>query len=98
MSLVNIETYYIFPSIDLSNNVFRHSPVVEDEQRQRIEIIIPEGSYDLIDISQTIKNDMKGRGHVDENIKISANTNTLKSVPLFLVSIYSVLGFENRVY
>jgi len=59
---------------------------------------IPEGSYDLIDISQTIKNDMKGRGHVDENIKISANTNTLKSVPLFLVSIYSVLGFENRVY
>jgi len=92
MSLVNIETYYSFPSIDLSNNVFRHSPVVEDEQR------IPEGSYDLIDISQTIKNDMKGRGHVDENIKISANTNTLKSVPLFLVSIYSVLGFENRVY
>jgi len=39
---------------------------------------IPEGSYDLIYIAETIQNVMKRNRH-DESIKILANTHTLKS-------------------
>jgi len=69
---------------------------------------LSEGSYDLIDIAETIKITMKRNGHNDESIKITANTNTLKSVLEiqgdfevdFRVrnSISSVLGFRNQVY
>jgi len=74
------------------NNVFRHSPVFievgrgdkDDSTRQRqwVEVQILAGSYDLIDIAETIKIAMKRNGHNDESINITANTNTntLKSV------------------
>jgi len=116
MALLNLETYYSFPNLSDENNVFRCSPGfvevgrgdrggVEDDsrQRQRVEIRIPEGSCDLVDIAETIKIAMKRNGHEDESIKITANTNTLKSVleiqDDFQVdfsvrnSISSVLGF-----
>jgi len=89
MALVNLETYYSFPNLSDENNVFRYSPgFIEgrgDEdgssrQRQWVEVQISEGSYDLIDIAETIKNAMKRNGHNDESIQITANTNTLKSV------------------
>jgi len=77
-------------------------------QRQWVEVQISVGSYDLIDIAETIKIAMKRNGHNDESIKITANTNTLKSVLEiqgdFQVdfrarnSISSVLGFQNQVY
>jgi len=104
MALVNLETYYSFPNIDSSNNVFRYSP----DGSQWVDIRIPEGSYDLIDIAETIKIAMKRNGHNDDAIKITTNTNTLKSVMEiqgdFIVdlrvqrSIASVLGFRNHVY
>ena len=100
------------------NSVFRYSPGFievrssdEDNstrQRQRVEAQIREGSYDLIDIAETIKIAMKRNGHNDDAVKITANTNTLKSVLEiqgdFQVdfraqnSISSVLGFRNQVY
>ena len=90
MALVNLETYYSFPNLSDENNVFRYSPGFievgrgdEDDstrQRQWVEVQIPEGSYDLIDIAETIKIVVKRNGHNDESIKITANTNTLKSV------------------
>jgi len=93
MTLVNLETYYSFPNIDGS---------------QWVAIRIPEGSYDLIDIAEQIKIAMKRNGHNDDAIKITANTNTLKSIMEiqgdFIVdlrvrnSIASVLGFRNQVY
>ena len=49
MDLVNLEMYYSFPNIDSSNNVFRYSPGFE-QQRQFVDIRIPEGTYNLIDI------------------------------------------------
>jgi len=121
MTLVNLETYYAFPNIDSSNNIFRYSPGFvevgrgdrddgEDASRQRqwVDIHIPEGSYDVIDIAKTIKIAMKRNGHGDDAVKISANTNTLKSVLEisndsivdFLVrnSIASVLGFAQQIY
>jgi len=104
MALVNLETYYSFPNIDSSNNVFRYSP----DGSQWVDIRIPESSYDLIDIAETIKIAMKRNGHNDDAIKITANTNTLKSVMEIQVnfivdlrvrnSIASVLGFRNQVY
>jgi len=67
MALVNLETYYAFPNIDSSNNIFRYSArFVEVErgdrddgedtsrQRQWVDIRIPEGSYDVIDIAEAI--------------------------------------------
>jgi len=68
MALVNLETYCSFPNIDSSNNVLRYSHGFvevgrgdrdggEDASRQRqwVDIRIPEGSYDVIDIAETIK-------------------------------------------
>jgi len=69
MVLVNLETYYSFPNLSDENNVFRYSPGFievgrggEDDstrQRQWVEVQISEGSYDLIDIVETIKIAMK---------------------------------------
>jgi len=118
MALVNLETYYSFPNLSDESNVFRYSPGFievgrgdEDDstrQRQWVEVQISEGSYDLIDIAETIKIAMKRNGHNGEFIKITANTNTLKSVLEiqgdFQVdfrarnSISSILGFRNQVY
>jgi len=104
MALVNLETYQSFPNIDSSNNVFRYSP----DGSQWVDIRIPEGSHDLIDIAETIKIAMKRNGHNDDAIKITANTNTFKSVMEiqgdFIIdfrvqrSFASVLGFRNPVY
>jgi len=109
----------LFPNLSDDNNVFRYSPGFievsgrgdEDDstrQRQWVAVQIPEASYDLIDIAETIKIAMKRNGHNDESIKITANTNTLKSVleikGNFQVdfrvrnSISSVLRFRNQVY
>jgi len=118
MALVNLETYYSFPNLSDENNIFRYSPCFIEvgrgdegdstRQRQWVEVQISEGSYDLIDIAETIRISMKRNGHNDESIKITANTNTLKS---FLEiqgdfqvdfrarnSISSILGFRNQVY
>ena len=117
MALVNLETYYSFPNLPDENNVFRYSPGFidvgrgdeDDSTRQRrwVEVQISEDSYDLIDIAETIKIVMKRNRHNEEPIKITANTNTLKSVleiqDDFQVdfrarnSISSVLGFQNPV-
>ena len=82
MALVNLETYYSFPNLSDGNNVFRYSPGFieagrgdEDDstqQSQWVEVQISEGSYDLIDIAETIKIAMKRNGYNDESIKITA--------------------------
>ena len=91
IALVNLETYYSFPNIDETNNVFVYSP---DNSNSWVKIKIPEGSYEIDDISDTIQHEMKKRGHYDEinedyYINISANSNTLKSV-LILEKDYQV--------
>ena len=115
MALVNLKTYYSFPNLSDENNDFRYSPGFIEvgrgdsmRQRQWVEVQIPEGSYDLIDIAETIKIAMIRNGHNDDAVKISANTNTLKSVLEsqgdFQVdlraqnSISSILGSRNQVF
>jgi hypothetical protein len=52
VALVNLETYYSFPNIDATNNVFRYSP---DNGQTWHDILIPEGSYEIDDISKCIE-------------------------------------------
>ena len=91
IALVNLETYYSFPNIDETNSVFVYSP---DNGNLWVKIKIPEGSYEIDDINNTIKHKMEKRGHYDRvnedyYIDISANSNTLKSV-LILEKDYQV--------
>ena len=110
IALVNLETYYSFPNIDETNNVFVYSP---DNGNSWVKIKIPEGSYEIADINNTIKHEMEKRGHYDRvnedyYIDISANSNTLKSVLIlekdFQVdfnhqnSLAKVLGFTSAKY
>ena len=91
IALVNLETYYSFPDIDETNNVFVYS---SDNGNSWVKIKIPEGSYEIDDINNTIKHEMEKRSHYDSvnedyYINISANSNTLKS-SLILEKDYQV--------
>ena len=91
IALVNLETYYSFPNIDETNNVFVYSP---DNGNSWVKIKIPEGNYEIDDINNTIQHQMEKGGHHDPinegyYINISANSNTLKSV-LILEKDYQV--------
>ena len=91
IALVNLETYYSFPNIDETNNVFVYSP---DNGNSWVKIKIPIGSYEIDDLNNMIQFEMEKRGHYDEinneyYINISANSNTLKSV-LIIESGYQV--------
>ena len=77
IALVNLETFYLFP-----NNVFVYSP---DNGNSWVKIKIPEGSYEIDDINNTIQHEMEKRSHYDSinkdyYINISANSNALKSI------------------
>ena len=76
IALVNLKTYYSFPNIDETNNVFVYST---DNVNSWVKIKIPEGSYEIDDINNAIKHEMEKRGHHDR-VNISANSNTLKSI------------------
>ena len=110
MALVNLETYYSLPNINDSNNVFVYSP---DNSNSWEKIKIPEGSYVIDDINNTIHQEMEKKGHHDPinedyYINISANSNTLKSVLILEVDyqvdfnrqnlIAKVFGFTNAKY
>ena len=56
IALVNLETYYSFPNIDKTNNVFVYSP---DNGNSWVKIKIPEGSYEIDDINNTIQHEME---------------------------------------
>ena len=110
IALVNLKTYYSFPNIDETNNIFVYSP---DNGNSWVKIKIPEESYEIDDINNTIQYEMEKRGHYDSinedyYINISANSNTLKSVIIqekdYQVdfnhqnSLAKVLGFTGTKY
>ena len=112
IALVNLKTYYSFPNIGETNNVFVYSP---DNGNSWVKIKIPEGSYEIDDINNTIQHEMEKRGHndpINEDyytcINISANSNTLKSVLILEKnyqidfnhqnSLAKVLGFTDAKY
>ena len=110
MALVNLETYYSFPNIDVSNNNFRYSP---DKGATWFDIVIPEGCYELADIIEYFHKIMKKNGHYNSGadkhyINLEPNNNTLKCVLDLATdfevdfttenSIRTVLGFNAQVY
>ena len=110
IALVNLETYYPFPNIDETNNVFVYS---HDQAQTWTKIKIPTGSYEIDDLNNTIRFEMEKAGHYDEvnndsYISISANSNTLKSILIiesgYQVDFYhqnsisKVLGFTGTKY
>ena len=56
MALVNLETYNSFPNIDSSNNNCRYSP---DKGTTWLNINVPEGSYEIVDIDEYVQRIMK---------------------------------------
>ena len=110
IALVNLETYYSFPNIDDSNNIFVYS---HDSGQTWTKIKIPIGSYEINDINRRLTYEMRQLGHYDEVndqpfINIGANANTLKCI-LFIGKGYSVdfnqannlsrvLGFTGQKY
>ena len=59
IALANLETYYSFPDIIETNNVFIYSP---DNGNSWVKIKISEGSYKIDDINNTIRHEMKKKG------------------------------------
>ena len=93
IALINLETYYSFTNIDISNNCFTYTP---GGNALWYNIIIPEGSYHVEDINEFIQREMRKNGHYDkandkDNIEIAANTNRLKSA-MFLRNNYEVIS------
>ena len=110
IALVNLETYYSFPNIDESNNIFVYS---HDQGQTWTKIKIPTGSYEIDDLNQTIRFEMEKVGHYDEvnqesYISIAANSNTLKSILIIgqgyqvdfnqQNNLSKVLGFTGKKY
>ena len=82
MALINLETYYSVPNIDLTNNSFKYSP---DNGKNWFTIQIPQGSYEIRNIDAAIKQQMRTNNHYDDEndkyfISVSANSSTLKTV------------------
>ena len=91
IALINLQTYYSFPNIDISNNCFSYSP---GANAPWVDIITPQGSYHVEDINDFIQREMRTNGYYDEendknNVEISANTNTLRS-EMFLKNNYEI--------
>ena len=110
IALVNLETYYSFPNIDDSNNIFVYS---HDQGQTWTKIKIPTGSYEIDNLNQTIRFEMEKVGHYDEvnqesYINIAANSNTLKSILIISQgyqvdfnqpnNLSKVLGFTGKKY
>ena len=110
IALVNLETYYSFPNIDDSNNVFVYS---HDQGQTWTKIKIPIGSYEIDDINNYLRFEMQRIGHYDEVnneafINIAANSNTLKCILIIgqgyqvdfnqANSLSKVLGFTGNKY
>ena len=110
IALVNLETYYSFPNIDDSNNIFVYS---HDQGQTWTKIKIPIGSYEIDGINNYLRFEMERVGHYDEvnnesYINIAANSNTLKSILIIgqgyqvdfnqANNISKVLGFTGTKY
>jgi hypothetical protein len=62
VALVNLETYYSFPNIDVTHNLFRYSPA---DDRNWHDLLITEGSYEIDDMSKSIERVIKVQSHYD---------------------------------
>ena len=104
IALVDLETYYSFPNISNHNNVFEYVLINTQEVKQ---MIIPKGSYGIMELIKEIKRQLKINGDGDA-FELSASPNTFQSrleiKPGYKVkfthnnSLKNVLGFTGDVY
>ena len=95
MALINLETYYSFPNIDVDNNVFRYAEVSDDVEDRNVrweKIEIPVGAYDIIDMYEIIKLKLKENNHCDDvndtyPIIFEINFNTSQCIVLISVEL-----------
>lgn len=108
MALVNLETYYSFPNIDTSNNIFKYNNGTANKT-----ITLPTGSYELLQINTEIQRQMTSNGDWDSTnskhyITIGTNFATLKSTinitnPAYKVdftssnTVRTLLGFNSKI-
>ena len=83
MGLQNLDTYYSFPNIDETNNLFKY-----EASRGIHQFRLPVGSYTLSEINDAVQKGLKENGH-ENLITLSANTVTLKTI-LKIISEKSV--------
>ena len=99
IALTNLDTYYSFPNIDDTNNVFRYK---KNEGTWTV-ITIPVGCYEIQAIRKEVNRQLGNK-----NILIKANLNTLKCMLIvaanYIVdfnvdhSLATVLGFDRKEY
>lgn len=109
MALINLETCNSIPNIDLTNNTFVYSANAGNTWKS---IVLPVGSYDIMQINAEIQRQMQAVGDWDKEdqqcyISLSENTATLKSVINILHQDYcvnfnkstlrSILGFSRQI-
>ena len=82
VALIRLETYYSFPNINETNNLFKYSPNFGTTWNT---IAIPTGCYEISAINAYIQRAMKDAGYYDSTnsayyITISTNFNTFKAI------------------
>ena len=65
IALINLETYYSFPNIERSNNCYSYSL---GANAPCLDIIIPEGSYQVEDINEFIHRQMRKNCNYDKEM------------------------------
>ena len=108
MALVNLETYFSFPNVDTSNNIFKYFNGTTNKT-----VTLPISSYELSQINTEIQRQMAVNGDCDVinskyYITIGTNFATLKSTINITNTAYKVdfttsntirtlLGFQSKI-
>ena len=75
LALISANIRYSLYNITAKNNQFRYRP----DGSVWVNLAVPPGTYNIVDINAEIKRLVKAKGHDQDNISITPNYNTLKS-------------------
>ncbi len=107
LALISANIWYSWHNIHEKNNKFRYSP---DNGSNWVDVVLPNGAYNIIDINAGIKRLIEAKGYKPDNINIEPDYNTLKS-RIVLAENYkvdfqdknsagnlrSILGFDSKL-
>lgn len=105
MCMLSLQTYNSIPNVTNKNNVFKYYSMVPEKPNAWVEMIIPEGTYDIHDLEKYIHGKLQEEENDKNFFVLSANSNTMKvsmkaSVDVdFTVenSIGSLFGFHKKI-
>ena len=87
LALVSAEIWRSWRNITPKNNKFRYSP--SGEGSVWVDLAIPPGAYNIIDINERIKRLVKSKGHDPGSISLTPDYNTQRSI-ITLANNYKV--------